>query len=550
MASTPRSSGPLPARLTLLVVLAAACLQCSAAVAAGSDQASSLPRRALRAAPAQSNVTANSREWADKLNSTYLSNAELGWWMLEYVQRCAPLARRFAIGSSAVDRQPLWVLEISDNPGLQEAEPNFKYVANMHGDETSGRALLPLLAEWLCENYQTDERATRMVRDMHLFIMPTMNPDGFTRSQRYNAQRIDLNRNFSDPQFDCQPNLENCTAASLMRKYNSSAPEVQAIMRWSMPLNARRLLRRRSATSSAVSVPQPPRNVRQFHFTAAANLHEGAVVANYPFDGSPITGRGAAAAAAAASQGDMEAAAAAIVAARQQQPIGVAAAVEQLRVARGSSSAPRTTVRPARPDVASDTSSSSVSSSSARPAGYHASPDDATFRFLASTYATKHTWMSNTTRNWEFPDGGITNGAGWYDVYGGMQDWDYLAGSCMELTLELNENKYPPASELLTIWGENKEALIALPLTAALGGIRGNVTSGSDGLPIPATITVDGSTWRTFADSYLGFFARPVKPGTYTVKAQYPGFKTASVTVTVPEDLTGAVANLVMSPVK
>jgi carboxypeptidase D len=129
-----------------------------------------------------------------------------------------------------------------------------------------------------------------------------------------------------------------------------------------------------------------------------------------------------------------------------------------------------------------------------------------------------------------------------------MQDWDYLAASCMDITLELNNIKYPHPSQLPKIWSENKEALIALPIAAALGGIRGNVTSSSDGLAIPASITVDGISWRTFADSYFGFYARPIRPGVYTVRATYPGFRSASAKVTVPEDGTGVVANLVMRP--
>lgn len=39
--------------------------------------------------------------------------------------------------------------------------------ANMHGNEPSGRFLLPLLAEWLCSN-QADARASRIINNMHL----------------------------------------------------------------------------------------------------------------------------------------------------------------------------------------------------------------------------------------------------------------------------------------------------------------------------------------------------------------------------------------------
>lgn len=53
-----------------------------------------------------------------------------------------------------------------------------------------------------------------------------------------------------------------------------------------------------------------------------------------------------------------------------------------------------------------------------------------------------------------------------------MQDWNYLAAGCMELTLELSQNKWPPAEELSALWEDNRLSLLNLPLTAAFGGLR------------------------------------------------------------------------------
>lgn len=53
---------------------------------------------------------------------------------------------------------------------------------------------------------------------------------------------------------------------------------------------------------------------------------------------------------------------------------------------------------------------------------YSKSPDDETFIAVSKKYAHAHRkmWASK-----EFPDG-ITNGAAWYPLYGGQQDWDYI----------------------------------------------------------------------------------------------------------------------------
>jgi hypothetical protein len=65
-----------------------------------------------------------------------------------------------------------------------------------------------------------------------------------------------------------------------------------------------------------------------------------------------------------------------------------------------------------------------------------------------------------TASNEQFP-GGIVNGAAWYIVSGGMQDWNYLNSNCFEITLEVGCYKFPPASELPALWLDNREALLA-----------------------------------------------------------------------------------------
>ena len=46
------------------------------------------------------------------------------------------------------------------------------------------RVLQLALAEWLCAHWKTDARAKRIVEGMKLYLLPTMNPDGFAAKQR------------------------------------------------------------------------------------------------------------------------------------------------------------------------------------------------------------------------------------------------------------------------------------------------------------------------------------------------------------------------------
>lgn len=93
------------------------------------------------------------------------------------------LAKVHSIGKS-VEGRNLTVIEISENVNNRGlGEPMVKYVANMHGDEAVGRQLLVYLAQYLLHNYGRDERITKLVNTTDIYLMPSMNPDGFEKSQ-------------------------------------------------------------------------------------------------------------------------------------------------------------------------------------------------------------------------------------------------------------------------------------------------------------------------------------------------------------------------------
>ncbi|CAI0557041.1 unnamed protein product, partial [Linum tenue] len=175
----------------------------------------------------------------------YMTNSDLEKAVKDFGRRCSNISRIYSIGES-VNGVPLWVIEISDKPGEEEGEPAFKYIGNVHGDEPVGRELLIRLANWICDNHLKDPLVRSIVENSHLHILPSINPDGFALQRRGNAKNIDLNRDFPDQFFPLNDDI------------HTRQPETAAVMKW----------------------------LSEIRFTGSATLHGGALVANYPWDGT------------------------------------------------------------------------------------------------------------------------------------------------------------------------------------------------------------------------------------------------------------------------
>lgn len=336
-----------------------------------------------------------------------------------------------------------------------QLRPLVKLVGNMHGNEPTGREMLIHLAKYIVlankmptEDLKRDElaqRAAKLLTTTDLWLLPTMNPDGFARGKegrcfgsnysagRTNENRIDLNRNFPTWKQKGQ------TISELKQ---GKEHETKLMMDW----------------------------ILKHPFVLSANFHDGAVLANYPYDDYRT--------------GDAR-----------------------------------------------------------KTGGVSRTPDHDVFVHLAKTYTSNHPYMEDTSKeceHWGYFRDGITNGADWYEVAGGMQDFNYDFTNAMELTIEVSCCKYPERNRLLDEWQNNVNSLISYVEQAQLG-LRGFVKDESNKPVFGADIQVqklgEELTWRqknVTSDLELGRYWRILMPGNYKVRAVKGNVVSEEIDVQVP----------------
>ena len=339
-------------------------------------------------------------------------------------QQWPDLTRLYTLSEKSISGRELWVLHISTDANKERTtlKPMVKYIANMHGNEAVGRELMLALPEYLLKTYDSkqDPEILNLIESTDIHIMPTMNPDGFERSEmgicsgydhksgRTNNNQVDLNRNF--PTWDDLKTPIN-------ELYNKVEPETRAVMRW----------------------------IKEHPFVLSINYHDGAVVANYPYDDSD------------APEGQVS-----------------------------------------------------------------ATPDNDLFVHLSKIYANNHEDMfkgSGLCNTDNFPSG-ITNGAQWYIVEGGMQDYNYLFSNAFELTIELSCCKYPLEDSLPKEWRKNKNSMIKF-LQSVHMGVKGMVWDTNNNPVVGARIRVEGNE-KLILTSKSGEYWRLLLPGTYRIRAEAP----------------------------
>lgn len=194
---------------------------------------------------------------------TYHSYTSMTNELQAYADNHPNIARLVSLGAS-VEGRALWAMHITDNPDVEEAEPEFKYVSTIHGNEVIGTEMCLYLIDLLLNSYGTEsvegQRLTQLVDNTDIWIVPLMNPDGHTAGSRFNKNSVDLNRNF--PSYTNEPVTRGYIFDGTPLSDGGRQKETQAVMQW-------------TAANS---------------FVLSANLHGGALLVNYPYD-EGVTGQ-------------------------------------------------------------------------------------------------------------------------------------------------------------------------------------------------------------------------------------------------------------------
>ena len=129
------------------------------------------------------------------------------------------VSEKDSIGTSFEGRT-IWAFKLSDNPAIDENEPEVLYTGLTHAREPLSMMNLFYFANWLCENYNNDLIANYLLDNREMWFIPIVNPDGYfynetiapdgggmhRKNRRSNPQNsncntgtqqgVDLNRNY------------------------------------------------------------------------------------------------------------------------------------------------------------------------------------------------------------------------------------------------------------------------------------------------------------------------------------------------------------------
>jgi hypothetical protein len=133
--------------------------------------------------------------WVDSILLAYRTYAQVCSTMTALAGNYPLICRLETLGFSVQNRAIL-AMRVTDNPQIEEAEPEFRIVGPHHGDEKIATEIALSFLQYVLASYDTSASINNVVDSTELWVVPILNVDGHVANSRTNANGIDLNRDY------------------------------------------------------------------------------------------------------------------------------------------------------------------------------------------------------------------------------------------------------------------------------------------------------------------------------------------------------------------
>lgn len=354
----------------------------------------------------------------NKVPSGYYTWSEIKDIADSLANKFPSIVQKIVYGTS-VDGKELAALKISDNVTTDEAEAEILFDAGIHGDEVGGPENAIRFARQIVLAYGNNPEITSLINNREIFIYYAVNPYGRNNMTRYNANGVDLNRDWG-----YMWNGEGNSPAP------HSQPETKALRNCLLENN----------------------------FVVHTTYHSGIEYISCPWS------------------------------------------------------------------YRSDT------------------PADAEHILqLAGVYSSTSGYGSNGLATLEYGQGST----GMYFINGASKDYNYGIQSSVTWSMEISQQKQPPASQIGLYYNANKPAMINMIQYAGYG-IEGIVKDYLTNEPIAAQIWINDFV-PCYSDKTVGDFHKYVTGGTYTVKVTANGYESETIQNVIVPNLDKVHLNVFLS---
>ena len=129
------------------------------------------------------------------------------------------ISEKDSIGTSFEGRT-IWAFKLSDNPSIDEDEPEVLFTGLTHAREPLSMMNLFYFANWICENYNSDLTANYLLDNREMWFIPIINPDGYAYNESISPDGGGMhrkNRRPNPPNSSC--NMGTQQGVDLNRNY-------------------------------------------------------------------------------------------------------------------------------------------------------------------------------------------------------------------------------------------------------------------------------------------------------------------------------------------